>query len=226
MSEISIRVDGREIRAKKGVSLLAACLEAGIYIPNLCHIEGMAEPPASCRLCFVEIDGRPEPATSCTVSVESNLVVRTDTPDVRRLQRTGLRLLLSVHDVDCKNCVANKRCELQRMAKFLGVGLKPKDLDHYHKEPEVDDTHPRLIHRPNRCVLCGRCIHVCQTLHGRAFIAMARRGFDTILTFYGSRSVDDLPGPPCSACVDVCPVGALESKAGGCASDQTRSTEN
>ena len=212
MSRVSFQVNEREISAPEGMSLLEACLNADIHIPHLCHMEGMTEPPASCRLCFVEIEGRREPVPACTVPVASDLKVRTDTPAVRRLQRTALRLLLSVHHVDCKNCIANKKCELQRMAKFLGIGLKSKQLDHYRKSPEVDDTHPHLIYYSSRCVLCGRCIQVCESRHGRAYIAMAQRGFDTVLTFYGSADLSDFPAPGCTACVEACPVGALESK--------------
>jgi bidirectional [NiFe] hydrogenase diaphorase subunit len=90
------------------------------------------------------------------------MVVRTDTPAVRRLQKTGLRLLLSVHVVDCKSCPANKNCELQNLAKFLKVGLKPKTLKRYFKQPEADDTHPYLSYYPNRCVLCRKCLQVCR----------------------------------------------------------------
>jgi len=212
MSRISFQVNGEKIIAPEGMSLLEACLKADIYIPHLCFMEEMTEPPASCRLCFVEIEARREPVPACTVPVAPGLRARTDTPAVRRLQRTALRLLLSVHHVDCKHCTANQKCELRRAAKFLGIGLKPKHLDHYRKEPEVDDTHPHLIYRPNRCVLCGRCIHICESRHGRAYIAMARRGFDTVLTFYGSTHAFDLPAPDCTACIEVCPVGALESK--------------
>jgi bidirectional [NiFe] hydrogenase diaphorase subunit len=138
--------------------------------------------------------------------------VRTDTPAVRRLQKTGLRLLLSVHDVDCKNCPANKNCVLQDLAKFLKVGLKPKNLEHHLKQPDVDDTHPHLIHYPNRCVLCGKCIQVCRSANGSAMLAFARRGFDTVISFYGDPGSESPSCDTCSACVDICPVAALRPK--------------
>jgi bidirectional [NiFe] hydrogenase diaphorase subunit len=102
------------------------------------------------------------PVPPYTVKVAGQMVVRTDTPAVRRLQKTGLRLLLSVHVVDCKSCPANKNCELQNLAKFLKVGLKPKTLKRYFKQPEADDTHPYLSYYPNRCVLCRKCLQVCR----------------------------------------------------------------
>jgi len=105
-------VDGREIEAQQGANLLQACLDNDIYIPNLCYLKEMQDPPSSCRLCFVEIEGYRQPVTACRVEIREGMVVKTDTEHVRRLQRTAFELLLSVHHVDCKNCPANRRCEL------------------------------------------------------------------------------------------------------------------
>jgi bidirectional [NiFe] hydrogenase diaphorase subunit len=97
---LKLRVDDQEIKTKEGKTVLQACLDNQIYIPNLCYLEDMESPSASCRMCFVEIEGMPQPVPSCTVQVNEDMVVKTDTPVVRQLQRTALRLLLSVHDVD------------------------------------------------------------------------------------------------------------------------------
>jgi bidirectional [NiFe] hydrogenase diaphorase subunit len=202
-------VDNREIEAPEGKTVLQACLDNGIYIPNLCYLETMDTLSASCRMCFVEIEGERQPVTSCTAIVKENMVVKTDTETVRQLQRTGLRLLLSVHDVDCKNCHANKKCELQNIAKFLKVGLKPKPLERYLKEVEIDDTHPLLIHYPNRCVLCGKCVHICKGQHNQSVLTFAKRGFDSIVSTYSSAEAPLLTEKRCEACVNACPVGAL-----------------
>ncbi len=159
----------------------------------------------------MEIDGRPAPVTACTEAVADGMVVRTDTPAVRRLQRAGLKLLLSVHDVDCRNCPANKRCELQRLARFLKAGLNAKPLQTRLKTPAVDDSHPHLVHYPNRCVLCGRCIAVCARTGGHASLNFARRGLDTVVSSYGHGAAN-LACPTCAACAAVCPVGALTLK--------------
>jgi bidirectional [NiFe] hydrogenase diaphorase subunit len=155
----------------------------------------------------------PRPVTSCTIAVSDGLVARTDTAAVRRLQRSALRLLLSVHEVDCKNCPANKHCELQRLARFLKVGLKPKDLPAHRKTPILDDAHPCFSYYPNRCVLCGKCVEVCRRAAGQTVMAFSRRGFDTIL------HVDPGAADPgrcenCRSCVEICPVGALVMKGG------------
>jgi len=207
---VKMLVDDKEIEVPAGTVLLEACLRHGIYVPNLCYLEGMGHPEASCRLCFVEIDGNPVPA--CTVRVFAPLVVKTGTPAVRNLQRSALRLLLSVHDVDCAHCPANKKCSLQNMAKFLGMGLKPRSLEQSLKEPAVVEDHPFMNHYPNRCVLCGRCVRVCRTTEGRPQLTFAKRGFDTVISFYGMDRETMPPCGDCLKCAEVCPVGAITLK--------------
>jgi bidirectional [NiFe] hydrogenase diaphorase subunit len=209
---LKLRVDNQKIETIKGKTLLQACLDNGIYIPNLCYLENMMIPSASCRMCFVEIKGIKQPVPSCTVQVSDDMIVETDTPAVRQLQRTALRLLLSVHDVDCKNCHANKKCELQNIAKFLNVGLKPKHLGKYLKEPQIDESHPFLNHYPNRCVLCGKCVHICRGKHGQSVLTFARRGFDTVISTYSATDESSPTCKDCVSCVKACPVGALAMK--------------
>lgn len=204
---IRLVVDDKELEAEEGTVLLDACLEKGIYIPHLCHLKGAEEPHASCRLCFVEIEGMGKPVPSCTVTVREGMVVKTDTPQVRDLQISALRFLLSVHDVDCAHCPANKQCALQNIAKFLRVGLKAKGLEIYLKEPRLVQDHPLIDYYPNRCVLCARCVRTCRSRNGLPAMTFAKRGFDTIISFFGgtqSPSCED-----CLTCVKVCPVGAL-----------------
>jgi len=210
---ITIVVDDKEIQVKEGANLLKTCLENDIYIPNLCYLDTLEHPPASCRLCFVEIEGRSGPVPACQMEVTKNMVVMTDTSAVRRLQRTALELLLSVHHVDCGHCSANKKCELQRIARFLKVGLKPKRLERYLKDQEILDDHPFLIHYPNRCVLCGKCVQVCREAHGTPAMDFADRGFKTLIRFYGQQTSNPVPCEECGSCVRFCPVGALTLKA-------------
>jgi len=210
--KISIEVDGRAIEVEQGANLLSACLASGVYIPHLCCLEGMSPVSASCRLCHVDIEGRGGPVPACSVRVEDPLVVRTGTPVVRRLQKAGLRLLLSVHRIECKRCPANRRCELQRIARFLKAGLTPGKLERCLKEPEVDSSHPCLDYYPNRCVLCGKCVHVCSRQHRDVVLTFAKRGFNTVVGYYGAFSNPSRLCGSCRACVEVCPVAALLPK--------------
>jgi NADH dehydrogenase/NADH:ubiquinone oxidoreductase subunit G len=207
---VSIQVDGKPLTAGEGEVLLKVCLDNGIYIPHLCYLEGIDPLPVSCRLCFVEIDGQDRPAPSCRISVKEGLVVQTDTPGVRRLQRTGLKLLLSTHHVDCKNCPANRKCALQDMARFLKVGLKSKTA--YLKDPPVRSDHPHLDYYVNRCVLCGRCVEICRTRQQHPELTFIKRGFETVIGFFGHNAAKSPDWATYGACIEACPVGALLMK--------------
>ena len=209
---ITLRIDDIKIKVVEGTNLLETCLENGIYIPNLCYLKGMQSSPVSCRLCWVEIEGTDHPVSSCSIRVGREMVVHTNTPKVRQLQKTALKLLLSAHDVDCKNCPANRKCTLQDMAKFLKVALKTKDLDRLLKETRIDERHPFLDHYPNRCVLCGKCIYVCRQQQNRIGLTFARRGIDTVIRFYDRPQTEPPPCETCQACIEVCPVAALLPK--------------
>lgn len=209
---LTLLIDDKTIRVNEGANLLETCLQNDIYIPNLCYVEGMPHPPSSCRLCFIEIEGQGDPLPACALRVNHEMVVRTDTPRVRQLQKAALQLLLSVHDVDCKNCPANRKCALQDLAKFLKVGLKNKRLETFLKNTQVDQNHPFLTYFPNRCVLCGRCVYVCDNRHNQTALTFSQRGINTVIGFFGSPG-SMLPScEDCLACAEVCPVAALLPK--------------
>lgn len=207
---VQLIVDGRIIDSEEDRNLLDACLDNGIFIPNLCHLEGMAHPPVSCRLCFVEIEGRNKPVTSCNTPVRAGLVVKTDGEAVRRLQRTALRLLLSVHKAECKPCPSNRRCPLQKMARFLGVRLRPRRLEHFDRaRPKLAESGP-FEHFPERCVLCGKCITICEQRNRMPLLTFAKRGFDTVVaSFAHDAFLHATNCKLCRACIDICPVSAL-----------------
>mgnify|MGYP001050747800 CR=1 FL=1 len=209
---IRLIVDGKEIEAKAGKNVLQVCLENAIYVPNLCYLESMEDPPASCRLCFVEIQGVNRPVPSCRTEAQNGMVVSTQSPAVRQLQRSALQLLLSAHRVDCRNCPCNKNCDLQRLAKLLGVPLKVKHLDSLVDEAGAELGHPVLDYDPGKCILCGKCIHVCRTQQRHSLLTFARRGFDTVIGFMGEKDPTELPCLDCLACSAICPVSAIYPK--------------
>jgi len=206
---IKVTVDGKQIEVDEQQSLLTACLQEGIYIPHLCFLEKMRDPPASCRMCFVDIEGERNPVVACKVQPKEAMVVKTDTDRVRRLQRSALRLLLSVHNVDCRHCPSNKKCDLQRLSKFLGVPLKSKKLEHLEREPLVDLDHPWFEFVRDRCILCAKCIYVCRQRNDFNLLTFAKRGFDTVVTCFGGKDSAEPPCKDCRACVDICPVSAI-----------------
>jgi len=117
--KIKLTIDGQEIEAKKGERLLWVALDAGIFIPNLCAIREKDHPQTGCRLCFVEIEGRDDLVAACAERVAEGMVVKTNTERVDRVRRTAFEILLSNHNIDCKNCVQNGNCALQETASKL-----------------------------------------------------------------------------------------------------------
>ncbi len=210
---INLIVNDIEIKVEEGKSVLQACLENGIFIPNMCFIKTREHPHASCRLCFVEIDSNGRPVTACTEKVREGLLVRTDTPAVRRLQRMGFKLLMSAHHRDPKECPVKGSCQLIRIAKHLKVGLKSRPLEVLERDidEEVDLTF--FTYYPFRCVLCGKCVYVCRQKNGHNLLTFANRGFDTMIAFFASGDPADFPCHHCGACATICPTGALVLKA-------------
>lgn len=206
---ISLTIDGKRIEVLDGATVLQACLSNQIYVPNLCYLEGSPEASASCRLCFVEIDGLADPVPSCTLKAEPGMVVRTTSARVRTLQISAFRLLLSMHPILCSTCPANKRCELQRIAKHLKVGLKLIGLEPIERPQEVRHQHPLLDYHPYRCVLCERCISACRGARGEPLMSLSKRGLETEVSFFGAEDVPQDACRPCQDCVKICPVMAL-----------------
>ena len=213
MKTISLTIDDRKIRASEGENLLWVALDNGIYIPNLCAIRDKPEPEASCRLCFVEVAGKEQPVTACTETVREGMAVKTKSPKALRLARSGFELLLATHPVDCAHCLANGSCELQNLAHHLGTKLKSKRLKKLLRELPVDDSNPQFTYDPNKCVLCGRCVWVCQQ-KGIGVLGFAHRGFERLVTTFGDEPIGESECQECGDCVSACPTGALVFKEG------------
>jgi len=212
VKEIHLTIDDKPITAREGQTVLWAALDNGIYIPNLCAIRELEAPQASCRLCFVEIEGKKAPVTACTEPVQEGMIVHTKGPQALRLARTALELLLASHSVDCGVCAANGRCELQRAARSLGIKLKSKRLKTLLPNLPLDTSSPVFVFDPNKCVLCGKCVWKCRE-KGSGAIGFAYRGFERRVTAFGGRPIGTSRCNDCLECVAVCPVGALVSKA-------------
>jgi bidirectional [NiFe] hydrogenase diaphorase subunit len=209
MKTVSLTIDGKEVKARQGDKVLWAALDNGIYIPHLCARRDTSAPDASCRLCWVEIEGKSKPVTACTETVEPGMVVNTRGPAALRLARTALELLLASNDVDCGRCPASGSCELQKIAAHLKVKLKTRRFKKLLRNLPVDSSSPLFIYDPNKCVLCGQCIWVCRKRLGIGALGFAHRGFNRRMTTFGDEPIGESECCECRDCVLACPTGAL-----------------
>ncbi len=203
---IKINIDGKEIETQAGKSVLEAALEAGIYVPNLCYHPDL-NPTGSCRLCIVKIDGMRGLPTACTTKVQEGMVVHTDTERLRELRKDLVWLLLSQYPGE-----PEETSQLKKVVEWIGV----KDaLPGYVAELEalpVNADEPLFIRDPNKCILCGRCVEICQQIRGVGAIGFLNRGIDSTVGTGGDSSLMEADCAFCGACVEVCPTGALIDK--------------
>ncbi len=212
MKTVTLTIDGKKINAHAGEKLLRVALDNGIYIPNLCYIEDKPEQSASCRLCFVEVEGKKDPVTACTAEVAEGMVVNTRGEKSLELALAGFELLMASHALDCAHCPANGVCELQKIAKHLKASLKTKRFRYLLRELPVDDSNPLFTYDPNKCVLCGRCIWACRHDVQSGVFGFAHRGFERVMTTFADEPIGKEQCLDCHKCVEVCPTGALSFK--------------
>jgi bidirectional [NiFe] hydrogenase diaphorase subunit len=218
MENISLTIDDKEISCSDGKTILWAALENGIYIPNLCAIQERTQPSASCRLCFVEVEGKDEPVVACTERVQTGMVVNTRGKNALRLARTSAELILSGHPVDCGHCLKNRSCELQKIAKHLGLRLTTKRFQKLDRNLPIDQSSSLFTYDPNKCVLCGKCVWVCREKLGIGALGFTRRGFRRMVSTFQNRPIGQSICNQCTECVKVCPVGGLAFRSEDCQS--------
>ncbi len=203
---------GREVRAAQGANLLWTALDNGFYIPNLCAIRGLRRPPASCRLCFVEIEGKAGgPVTACTENVCDGMSVTLNSPGIKHMRQASFNLLLSNHALDCAACVKNRNCELQKIAVREHFKLRDHRFPRIPLEYPVDSSHPLIVFDRNKCVLCGKCIQACNE-SGTSVLDFAYRGLKTAVSTFAEIPLADTGCNSCLACAAVCPVGSIYLK--------------
>ena len=212
--KISITIDGKRIEAQEGEKLLWVALDHGIYIPNLCALREREAPAASCRLCFVEVKGKPGPVMACAEMALEGMEVETSTPEVSRLRKSAAELIIASHPADCPGCGKNRNCELQRIARHLRLKLRPRRLRSLVYDLPADTSHPALFFDPNKCLLCGRCVWVCRERSKCGVLHFTRRGFETRVSTFMDVPLSETPCTGCLECVRACPVGALAEKKG------------
>jgi len=209
MTQVTITVDGREVKAEAGSRLLWAILDAGIWVPNLCAIRELEPPDGGCRLCWVEVKDQKKPVTSCTQPVSDQMVVRTRSQAVDRLVRAGFEMLLSTHRLDCKDCPGNRRCALQEIAKQRKIPLAGKRLEKIEPDFPVDLSRADLGLNPNHCVLCGKCVYVCNHELKKGVLDIANRGLESVISTFDGEPLSEQDCGDCTRCAEVCPVHAI-----------------
>jgi [NiFe] hydrogenase diaphorase moiety small subunit len=206
MSEIKLKIDGKEIKAQVGQTILDAADQNGVYIPRLCAHPDL-EPWGACRVCLVKVNGRAQAA--CTQPVTEGAVVENNTPELLEVRRTLIEMLFVEGNHFCPTCEKSGNCELQAMAYRLGIS-SPR-FPYRFPKLELDATHPDILIERNRCILCARCVRASQELDSKHVFDFAGRGAHKHIVV----NAETLAGTNAGAAdraLDVCPVGALMKK--------------
>ncbi len=207
-ANISLTVDDIPVTVPYGSTILHAATIAGIKIPHLCYDPawGLA-PSSSCRLCLVDVEGARTPAASCSHPAAEGMVVRTDTETLRDHRRLVVELLLSDHPTDCLVCERAGGCDLQKYAYELGVREPSFHAEPVKPQPECDG--PAVVYDRAKCILCGRCVEVCQNVQVSGAIDYYGRGYDTRIALPPGQTREQSTCVECGNCIDVCPTGAM-----------------
>jgi len=209
---VTLRIDGQDVAVPEGTSIMRAAALIGTDVPKLCATDTL-EAFGSCRLCLVEIDGRPGYPASCTTPVADGMVVRTQTDRLAKLRRGVMELYISDHPLDCLTCSANGDCELQDQAGAVGL----RDVRYgyegaNHLAADADESNPYFTFDPAKCIVCSRCVRACDEIQGTFALTIEGSGFGSKVAasqddgFLASECVS------CGACVQACPTSALIEK--------------
>lgn len=207
---ITLRIDDKDVSASESETILDAAIENNIFIPTLCHLDGL-KPVGACRLCLVAIEGRRGLAPACVTQIQEGMQVYTNTEQLEKYRRTILEMLFIEGNHVCAVCVSNGFCELQALAAKLG--MDHSSLPYRHPTKPVDVSHYRYGIDHNRCILCTRCVRVCAEIEGAHTWDLQGRGIK-------AQVITDLNQPwstsetctSCGKCVQICPTGALFKK--------------
>ncbi|MDQ7794349.1 MAG: NADH-dependent [FeFe] hydrogenase, group A6 [bacterium] len=206
MSNISLTIDRQRVEVERGTTLLQAAEKLGIHIPTLCYLKDINEVGA-CRVCVVEVKGARVLQAACVTPAAEGMEVSTNSPRVLKARRHTLELILSDHPMECLTCIRNQNCELQSVAEAVGL----REVRYQGKTTSYgeDTSTPSIVRNPAKCVLCRRCISVCQKVQGVSAIQAQERGFDTVVAPAFHLPLGEVACVLCGQCSLVCPTGAI-----------------
>jgi len=205
----TIQVNNKKIRAEKGETILSTLNRNGIIIPTLCRMKDFT-PTGACRMCVVEVEGRDRLVTACSHPVEEWMKIMTHSPRVIQARKTIVELLLSNHPDDCLYCDRNLNCELQRLSEELNI--RERRIRARKIKPRLDQSSPAIVRELSKCILCGRCVRVCEEVITSTSLDFINKGRATHVGAAMDRDFNFSSCIHCGQCVLVCPTGALHEK--------------
>ncbi len=206
----TFQINGIDVTGRSDSTILEVAKEHDIHIPTLCYLEGLSCVGA-CRICLVEIKGSNKLIPACTGKIKEGMEVFTDTDRLHKHRKMILSMIFAERTHTCSVCVSNGHCELQDMS--VELGMEHSQVPYLTNRFDIDASHERFVNDPNRCILCTRCVRVCDEVEGAHAWDLVDRGLDT-------RVIHDMDDPwvesesctSCGKCVQVCPTGALSEK--------------
>ena len=205
---VTLTINGQTVQVPAGTTILEAAEKAGIKIPTLCYLKDINE-IAACRMCVVEVEGSDRLAAACDTPVEEGLMVRTNSPKVRKARRVNTELLLSQHASYCSTCIRSGNCPLQKLANDLNIHEMPY---HVHVARGYTDTSTPLVRQASKCIKCMRCVQICEKVQTMGIWDLAGTGSRTTVDVSGNRTLKTSECTFCGQCVTHCPTGALTAR--------------
>jgi len=207
MNKIPIQIDDKKMEVEEGKTILTVCREHDIEILTMCHLKGVMDIGA-CRLCLVEIEGVNKLLSACTTKVAANMIIRTNTERIKKYQRITTELFFAERNHVCSVCVANGKCELQKLG--YKVGMDRIRYPFLFPQCEVDTSHAWYVIDHNRCIMCTRCVRVCNEVEGAHNWDVMNRGYNVrIISDFDTPWGESETCTSCGKCLHDCPPGAI-----------------